>query len=776
MLNASSFYDRIKSKNLLIKLFLSYLGTAILAVILITTFLTYRIRNESIKDINNMTELALSNISMLSSNVFETASKTAYEIFNNFSVKNILYSTDKNNLDKVYAAMYINNLIILNPFIYSVYVCDSNSIVFKTSQDYNFEEDYRQLSGFLEKSNVLTPIPRQLKNKNGEVLDIYSVIFHAGNAGDKNIDAVVIVNINASYLYKQIYSSNLRPKQDIMLVDKDGTILLHNDMTLFTHKISNEQYYQNAIKSAPGSGYFTVSSSGHNLIYSYVFDEQRKYMVLSSSEYDAFFSQITKMQRTVIFVSMIILVIITLLSVLLSYKLFKPINNVFQNVRTLFKNSAYNEKQMTEVNLISQAFSGLIMKLNNLESDSITNFTLQRTDFIKTLLTTNHQLSESNITESMVKYKILENTDESYILVIFRIDNFKQFTDNNTKEAIDFQLSSIGNIACESLKPDFKCAAFEIYPEHILLIVKAPLQKEHPEIDNKLMELIKRCQNTVYQLLNIEITAGISDCSGNISDIRERYNQAYGYTNYRLLYGRRSIIHPGTVKTDDPNSKKLGYLMDSAVNAVKSNALDSYRNYLGSLFMALKTSSHEIIVKKFFQLANSILRIPMDFQANPLQTAEYDLENINARIKSFENYEELEAWFIDLFHQTNRIISGIKNIKTPNFIDSIIEFISENYADSSLSANLMAEKLSFTPQYFSKVFNEYTGISFPDYVNNVRLEKAKELLLSDPRLSSVKICNMVGYNNSTYFTSSFSRKFGISPGKFKNSVKYENLQ
>lgn len=61
------------------------------------------------------------------------------------------------------------------------------------------------------------------------------------------------------------------------------------------------------------------------------------------------------------------------------------------------------------------------------------------------------------------------------------------------------------------------------------------------------------------------------------------------------------------------------------------------------------------------------------------------------------------------------------------------------------------------------------GCNFPDCVNNIRLEKAKELILSDQELTIAEVSEKVGYNNKPYFTSLFTKKYGISPTKYKQS-------
>lgn len=59
--------------------------------------------------------------------------------------------------------------------------------------------------------------------------------------------------------------------------------------------------------------------------------------------------------------------------------------------------------------------------------------------------------------------------------------------------------------------------------------------------------------------------------------------------------------------------------------------------------------------------------------------------------------------------------------------------------------------------------------SFPDYLVALRIERARELLLERENLSIQEICELVGYSNASYFTTSFKKKYGMTPGQFRRS-------
>ena len=98
-----------------------------------------------------------------------------------------------------------------------------------------------------------------------------------------------------------------------------------------------------------------------------------------------------------------------------------------------------------------------------------------------------------------------------------------------------------------------------------------------------------------------------------------------------------------------------------------------------------------------------------------------------------------------------------------------IEYIHNNlYSD--IDYNLPSEicKLSYT--YFKKLFIERFGVPPVRYVNNMRLERSRELLLMN-KYSVGEIAKMCGFEDTYYFSKKFKEKYQVSPTAYKNSER-----
>ena len=106
-----------------------------------------------------------------------------------------------------------------------------------------------------------------------------------------------------------------------------------------------------------------------------------------------------------------------------------------------------------------------------------------------------------------------------------------------------------------------------------------------------------------------------------------------------------------------------------------------------------------------------------------------------------------------LFHDKTDIVMKLDSYMKENFTTSI-------------NTQSIAKEFGFTPAYLSKIFREYKKISPSDYITDLRIERAKELLLANPSCKIKDIALSVGYNDPLYFSKVFKNLTGVSPKQY----------
>jgi two-component system response regulator YesN len=99
-------------------------------------------------------------------------------------------------------------------------------------------------------------------------------------------------------------------------------------------------------------------------------------------------------------------------------------------------------------------------------------------------------------------------------------------------------------------------------------------------------------------------------------------------------------------------------------------------------------------------------------------------------------------------------------------VETIKRWISANY-NQHADLNTLAGMVFLTPSYLSKLFKQETGLTLTDYVIEIRIRKAKQLLKNAPDLKIHEIGTEVGYPDPAYFNKLFKKVVGVTPNEYK---------
>lgn len=119
--------------------------------------------------------------------------------------------------------------------------------------------------------------------------------------------------------------------------------------------------------------------------------------------------------------------------------------------------------------------------------------------------------------------------------------------------------------------------------------------------------------------------------------------------------------------------------------------------------------------------------------------------------------------------ETLMIESGKRNFNQSPILKAV-DYIKCHYTENISTYNI-AKQCGMSVSYFHKKFVETSGITPNEYINKLRISKAKKMLLSGNEPVSI-IAEKCGFNSQAYFTYCFKRSADTSPLKYRNSGKY----
>lgn len=101
-------------------------------------------------------------------------------------------------------------------------------------------------------------------------------------------------------------------------------------------------------------------------------------------------------------------------------------------------------------------------------------------------------------------------------------------------------------------------------------------------------------------------------------------------------------------------------------------------------------------------------------------------------------------------------------------IKDALQYIEEHY-NEKITLEVLAKELYLNESYLSKLFKKEIGLNFSDFLNNIRIEKSKKLLLEN-NYKIYEIADKVGFSNSKYFISVFKNKTGKTPKEYSKNL------
>ncbi len=216
---------------------------------------------------------------------------------------------------------------------------------------------------------------------------------------------------------------------------------------------------------------------------------------------------------------------------------------------------------------------------------------------------------------------------------------------------------------------------------------------------------------------------------------------------------RKIIMKPGQVLFCPPFSCTSGrwHLDTEVISAVFHN------DYLRMLYIDQKNNEPRIVPDVFYHTNK-----PINQAGSHLVHSLELMEKASELRSAAENTVEalLKLVLIDVKNAATSSESKSRHTWT-----ALVHYLGE-HATENISRAELAEEFQLHPNYISKLFRNYAGTSFQDYLADIRMRFAAKLL-SEPGSTVDETAKQCGYKYTSYFIKAFKKHCGISPGQYR---------
>lgn len=298
----------------------------------------------------------------------------------------------------------------------------------------------------------------------------------------------------------------------------------------------------------------------------------------------------------------------------------------------------------------------------------------------------------------------------------------------------------------------------------IFFVIKGFERDAMKILDMFLFEILQNSE----QFLKLRLHIGVSERFVHIKDFPLSYQEAKKAISYSYLLNTGRIVY---IKEVEKRKETKIVLSTEDVkiieNAVKFGTTEDVKKVLSDYRQEMKKQINSLINHKSYivSLANLILTFS---------------ESINDDVSDIvgPNFLDVMLSFSltdDLFDWTENILLELRerniqsNIsRTEQIMNDCLEYVDQNFQDSSLSLNMVCDVLDVSVSYLSMLLKKYKEVTFNKYVVKVRMNEAKRLLeTTDDKI--INIAEKCGYNEVYYFSHSFKKYAGVSPKKYRDT-------
>ena len=305
-------------------------------------------------------------------------------------------------------------------------------------------------------------------------------------------------------------------------------------------------------------------------------------------------------------------------------------------------------------------------------------------------------------------------------------------------------------------------------------------KREDDHYKNRLEHQIKQLAATVCDKRQFRIKAGISSSHSCMSckfddSGKEVYRKAYIEAVNALEYGfykartvnfysaDETILNTDTLAIDNSLETKM---KDAVRNNDRNMAGEIVRNELrriienGKLPYDLLLSYSENLLLTFLNL--------IIFTVGKTQCDELTLK-IEQMLANCVDYLELVRTSENLVEEIFETVGDISKDRSCYIIQKCVDYI-YGHLDEELNVKVLADKFHFNASYFSTIFKKNMGKGLSDYITDIRMEKAAQLLKqSDEKIYT--IAKRVGFCDVKYFYKIFRKKFGVTPSHYRKFLE-----
>lgn len=578
--------------------------------------------------------------------------------------------------------------------------------------------------------------------------------------GNYKSDNLFIINIREDKIYETLKRSKLTPNSRLMILDKDGSLFSQSEST--DSNVSPELLRQFVNSSGKGKPVFSTRVNGKDtFVVTHVSKNAltNKFIYVAMVPYDDLFreSLLTKAFPLVVY----LLCLVT--GILISFYMTRKIYNPIKALTGLFNKTGSTGSDLDELGFLNKEINDMLTSNKTLEEDLSLALPYVCEKYLLTILTNNTLYLDIEINNFLSKYGF-SFPHRSFLVAIITLHSAA-----GVKQASPVEASAdLPRELIQNFKKHFEETYFyytiKLEMNRFCLIFN--LSEEQTE--QEAVGSVHNFHDTLHeQGEGVSVQIGIGKIHSSFIGMQQSYHEAVKalslispFSSTKIKVYRQNNEKGEYIYPIEEENKLFNFLMTG--NAEKAVGL---LKFIIDLNIGSNISD-DSMKKLYIQLYNTGIRV---LGAKSLSMQDLfkngDGKNQSEDIGSKVNYLEADELSARVMALYNNILHLNRNATGKLDMEKLKEYIHDNYT-RDIYLEQLADMYKISPKYMSKLFKDCFGIPFQQYVSNLRISKAKQLLTAT-RKSIDEVAADSGFNSRNTFIRMFKNFEGITPSEYR---------
>lgn len=529
-------------------------------------------------------------------------------------------------------------------------------------------------------------------------------------------------------------------------------------------------------KAETGSFQFDYNHINYLISFGHFSRINSKWTYVSAAPMSSITEPIVFISRLIMIVSGSALILAIIMSWFTSRRIYAPIRKLLGNF-VGDEPDSWKKNGKDAFSIIEQQWKELSQKSNFLQNRLSEQLIELKGSFIYQLVQGYLQhYHEEDLRQRMETYGwILENQNFIALdLQLTGISDSKETFSPNDDGLVTYMAANI----MEELAPKiFKQYSVIKYSDlSVGMLVIYP--KEY-SVEKDLQRFAAEVTEAVNTILKMYVTITISEKTDSVKKIPYIFEDVKTGKRFRIYENSNQIIELQKYKHHGNSDFHYPFVIEKEIiQAIRMGQVEEIGALINKFTQEFisKGISEIYLQQAMIQLYSSIQHEILHSGIHPLEL--FNGKNMLDELAQIRDPERIINWFTtEVIGPYIEKLEGRMNMELKCIVEKVVITIQERYMED-ISLESCADNVGTNPYTLSKAFKQIIGINFIDYLTELRIEKAKDLLIhSDIKIND--IAESVGYRHS-YFNRIFKKQIGIPPSQYRkqnqdtNQLKVEN--